>query len=75
MNKTDLYLYDKVLNNDYHSGYVVQNKKTQKRGTVIGCFLGNDRTTPRYKIRRENAKSLRDTTDWKVEECVVVSAI
>jgi hypothetical protein len=75
MNKTNLYFYNKVLNNNYHSGYFVQNKKTQKKGTVIGCFLGNDRITPRYKIRKENAKSLRDTTDWKVEECIVIDSI
>ena len=74
MNKTDLYIFGQ-LNNNYHSGYFVLNKKNGKRGTVVGCFLGNDRVTPRYKIRRENAKSLRDTTDWNVSECEVVQAV
>ncbi len=74
MNKKDIQI-DGVLNNNYHSGYVVQNKKTMKKGTVIGCFLGNDRTTPRYKIRKENAKNLRDTSDWKVNECEVLEEI
>jgi hypothetical protein len=74
MNKKDLY-FGETLNNDYHSGYIVLNKRLNKRGTVTGCFLGNDRKTPRYKVRKEGAIIRSDTSDWNVDECTVVQKI
>lgn len=74
MNKTDLYIRGE-LNNNYHSGYIVLNKNLNKRGIVVGCFLGNDRKTPRYKVRKEGATVRSDRSDWKVDECTVVQVI
>ena len=74
MNKKDLYLGG-TLNNNYHNGYIVLNNSLNKKGTVVGCFLGNDRKTPRYKIRKEGAVTRGDRSDWNIEECTVLQEI
>ena len=59
------------LNVKYMKGATVMHKKLKSgtnTGNIIGYYLGNDRKTPRFKVKRKDGR----VSDWNEVSCYVM---
>lgn len=58
------------LNNSYCKGKYCINLRNKKIGIIDGCYLGNDRITPRFKVAIIGGR----LSDWYVDSCILINS-